>query len=91
MIAFSLGRDLPPPGFGKPLVEPAQTVLDRGVTQLAFHQQNGLQPLYHHKVDLVAIAITEIAQVEVASLGVLLVVDPFQKMAGHQVLEARAR
>ena len=61
------------------------------VAPLYLDQANRRLAVGHHEVDVAAVDVPEVPQVEIASADVLLVVHPLQQVHGHQVLEGAAR
>jgi len=60
------------------------------VRPLAFNHQLW-RPSFDDDVHLAAVGITEVAQLDIPTCGILLVMGPFQKVPGHQILESLRR
>lgn len=66
--------------FRKASFKVAKTLVHIGVAPLAFYEQPGPLPVDHDEVDFAAIGITEIAQLAIKPVRVLLEVHPFEQV-----------
>ena len=69
-------------------MEVPQRLVQRAVAPLHLDQVRWSLAIGHDEVDLAAVDVPEVPQIEIAPADVLLVVHPLQQVHGHQVLEA---
>ena len=69
-------------------MEEAETTVGGFVAPLHFDQENRPTPFEDDEVHLVAVAIPEVAELEIESLRVLPEVHPFEQVRRHEILEA---
>ena len=60
--------------------------------QVPFDLADGIRQraaeLDDHEIDFSTVRVSEVSQLEVTTLGILLVVDPLQEVPRHEVLES---
>jgi len=87
-IVFGAGcRHLPSLSLREPGFEVAKTPVNIGVGPRAFNKQFWLSPLDRDEVDLTAVRVAEVAQLQVAATRVLFEVHPLEEMRGDQVFD----
>ena len=81
-------RDLPRLALGESRFEISQRAIDLSIAPLAFDTELWSPTLDDHEVDFPTVRVPEVTELKVTTLGILLVVDPFQKVARDEILES---
>jgi hypothetical protein len=64
-----------------------QASVHRGVRQLAFYEKDRRPTLNYDKVDLSAVDIAKVEQLQISAAGILFVMDPLEQVGCNQILK----
>ena len=82
-------RNLPGLALRKSRLQVSEPAIDLGIGPLAFDKKLWSPALDDDEVDFSTIRVSEVPELEVTPLGILLVVNPFQEVLRHEVLESK--